>query len=132
MAPPAIQLEQLLGDGFLEALQSLRISARRVPRRGRHAEQRSKDLGSGIEFRDFRPYVPGDDLRSIDWNIYRRLGRVFLRLFEEMEDLPLYLMPDVSRSMYFEAPPRALGGLRCALALAAVSVDSRVRRSASA
>ena len=44
-------------------------------------------MGAGIEFRDFRPYTPGDDFRSIDWNIYRRLGRVFVRLFEEFEDL---------------------------------------------
>lgn len=120
---PRIQLEDLLSPGFLDSLQALRFTARRVPGGGRYAEQRSRDLGSGIEFRDFRPYVPGDDLRSIDWNIYQRLGRVFVRLFEEMEDLPIYLMPDVSQSMFFETPPRGLAGLRCALALAAVGLN---------
>lgn len=75
-----------------------------------------------MEFRDFRPYTPGDDLRAVDWNIYRRLGRVFLRQFEELEDLALYMLPDLSRSMFFEAPPRVLGALRTTLALAAVAL----------
>jgi uncharacterized protein (DUF58 family) len=114
--------DELFDSQFLESLQHLKLVARRVPAGGRFAEQRSADLGHGIEFRDFRPYAPGDDLRGVDWNIYRRLGRVFLRLFEEFEDLPLYLMPDVSRSAFLESPPRALAGLRCALALAAVSL----------
>jgi uncharacterized protein (DUF58 family) len=108
---------------FLESLKTLRIIARRVPRQGRPAEQRSRDMGAGTEFRDFRPYSPGDDFRAIDWNLYRRLGKVFLRLFEELEDLPLYLMPDVSRSMYLESPPRAIAGLRTALALASISLN---------
>ena len=64
--------------------QTLGRRARRVDRRGRFAEQRSRDLGDGIEFRDFRPYASGDDFRAIDWNIYRRLGKVFLRLFEQI------------------------------------------------
>ena len=118
----AFSPDELFDAHFLESLQHLKLVARRVPAGGRFAEQRSKDLGHGIEFRDFRPYAPGDDLRGVDWNIYRRLGRVFLRLFEELEDLPLYLMPDVSKSAFHESPPRALASLRCSLALAAVSL----------
>ncbi len=118
-----IPASELFDAEFLESLKTLRVIAGRVPPGGRFAEQRSKDLGHGIEFRDYRPYAAGDDLRSIDWNIYRRLGRVFLRLFEELEDLPLYLLPDVSESMYLEEPPRAKAGLRCALALAAISLN---------
>ncbi len=118
-----IPASELFDAEFLESLKTLRVVAGRVPQGGRFAEQRSKDLGHGIEFRDYRPYAAGDDLRNIDWNIYRRLGRVFLRLFEELEDLPLYLMPDVSESMYLEEPPRAKAGLRCALALAAISLN---------
>ncbi len=114
---------QPLFDGaFLEQVQRLRLVAKRVAPRGRFAEQASKDRGSGLEFQDYRPYVPGDDLRAIDWNVYRRLGRVFLRLFEELEDLPVYLLPDVSGSAWHEDPPRARAGLQAALALAAVSL----------
>ena len=89
MAGGAIDTSELFDPEFLESLGHLRLVARQVPRGGRFAEQRSRDLGSGIEFKDYRPYAPGDDLRGVDWNVYRRLGRVFLRLFEELEDLPL-------------------------------------------
>jgi uncharacterized protein (DUF58 family) len=112
----------LFDTAFLEAAERLRLVARRVAPRGRFADQRSKDRGTGLEFQDYRPYVAGDDLRKIDWNVYRRLGRVFLRLFEEHEDLPLYLLPDVSKSAWLERPPRARAGLRASLALAAVSL----------
>lgn len=117
------RLEGLFDAEFIESVQRLRLLAKRVARSGRPAEQRSRDLGSGIEFRDFRAYSPGDDFRAIDWNIYRRLGRVFLRLFEELEDLPVYLAVDVSESMFLEDPPRAYGGLRSALALAAIALN---------
>lgn len=114
--------DSLFDPDFLESIRHLRIIARRVPHGGRFAEQRAADLGHGIEFRDFRAYTPGDDLRAVDWNIYRRLGRVFIRLFEEFKDLPLYLMPDVSRSMFLDTPPRADAGLRAALALASIAL----------
>ncbi len=122
MTVSSIGLEDLFDAAFLEEVQRLRVIARRVAHGGRFAEQRSKDLGHGLEFRDFRPYAPGDDLRGVDWNIYQRLHRVFLRQFEELEDLPLYLLPDVSASMYLEETPRALAGLRTTLALAAISL----------
>lgn len=113
---------KLFDPEFLDAAQRLRLVARRVAPRGRFADQKSRDRGSGLEFQDYRPYAAGDDLRAIDWTVYRRLGRVFLRLFEEHEDLPLYLLPDVSRSAWLETPPRAEAGLRACLALAAVSL----------
>jgi uncharacterized protein (DUF58 family) len=120
---PDLTKEEIFDPAFLASLSHLRIVARRVARGGRFAEQRSEDLGHGTDFRDFRPYAAGDDFRSIDWNIYQRLGRVFLRLYEQEEDLPLYLMPDVSRSLYLESPPRAIAGLQTTLALASISLN---------
>jgi len=118
----AITFEELFDAEFLESLKHLRVVAKRVPAGGRFAEQRSRDMGSGLEFRDYRPYSSGDDLRAVDWNIYRRLGRVFIRLFEELEDLPLYILPDVSKSSFLEEEPRVRAGLRAALALASISL----------
>jgi len=115
--------KQLFDPEFLESLRRLHLIARRVAAGGRPAEQRSRDLGSGIEFRDFRPYSPGDDFRAIDWTVYQRLGKVFLRLYEELEDLPVYLMVDRSRSLFEEETPRIRAGLRCALALASISLS---------
>ncbi|MCG8649763.1 MAG: DUF58 domain-containing protein [Pirellulales bacterium] len=117
----------LLDPDFLRQVAALRIVARRVAPAGRWAEHRSRDRGQGLEFRDYRPYSPGDEMRSIDWNIYRRLGRVVIRLFEEMEDLPIYLLPDLSGSMWKEDPPRALAGLQTAIGLAAIGLDQHDR-----
>ena len=122
MTVRAIPFGELFDPDFLASLSHLSLTVQRVAPGGRFGERLSKDLGAGIEFRDFRPYSPGDDPRAIDWNIYRRLGRVFLRLYEEQQDLPLYLMPDVSPSMYHEPVPRALTALRTTLALATISL----------
>lgn len=122
MAATRLSVADLCDARFLAALERLRIVARRVAPRGRFAEQRSRDRGPGIEFKDHRAYAAGDDLRMVDWNVYRRLGRMFLRLCEEHEDLPLYLLVDVSASAWFEDPPRARAGLRAGLALAAISL----------
>jgi uncharacterized protein (DUF58 family) len=127
MQTGGLPVSEIFDASFLASLGSLRFVARRVAAGGRFAEQRSRDLGSGLEFRDYRPYSPGDDFRSIDWNIYRRLGRVFLRLFEELEDLPLYLVPDLSKSLFLETPPRARAGLQSALALASIGLNQHDR-----
>lgn len=123
MTAGPIPFERLFDPAFLSALSHLSLSVSRVAAGGRFGDRLSKELGSGLEFRDYRGYSPGDDPRAIDWNIYRRLGKVFLRLYEEQQDLPLYLMPDVSASMFHEPEPRALAGLRCALALATISLS---------
>lgn len=119
----ALNRSQIFDPAFLDSLRRLRLVARRVPAGGRFAEQRSMEPGAGIDFKDFRPYSHGDDFRSIDWNIYQRLGKVFLRLYEELEDLPLYLMPDVSRSLFLERSPRVVPCLRTTLALASISLN---------
>ncbi|MBP7934152.1 MAG: DUF58 domain-containing protein [Phycisphaerae bacterium] len=116
-------MASLFTEDFVRSIERLRITARQVLAGGRHAQHRSRDLGAGMEFRDFRSYVPGDDLRRIDWSLYRRSGRLFLRLFEEPEDLPVYILVDISDSMFFETPPRADGGRQMAGVLAAVSLN---------
>jgi len=120
-------MARLFTEDFVCSVARLRIVARQVPGDGRHAEHRSRDLGSGMEFRDFRSYVPGDDLRRVDWNLYRRSGRPFLRLFEEPEDLPVYILPDVSDSMFFETPSRADAARLMAAVVAAVSLNQHDR-----
>lgn len=117
----------LLDPGFLQQASAMRIVARRVAPAGRWAEHRSRDRGQGMEFRDYRPYSPGDELKSIDWNVYRRLGRFVVRLFEEMEDLPIYLMPDFSKSMWHDEPARAISAMKVAIAFASIGLDQHDR-----
>jgi uncharacterized protein (DUF58 family) len=123
MSGTALSFEQLFDSEFLRAVRQLRWHAHRVAPGGRYAEHKSRARGQGMEFTDFRPYVAGDDLRAIDWNIYRRLGKLVVKVAEEQRSRPLYLLPDISRSMYVEERPRAVVGLRIALALASVSLQ---------
>jgi uncharacterized protein (DUF58 family) len=69
-------------------------------------EKRSKRKGQSVEFADYRNYVVGDDLRFLDWNLYARLDRLFIRLFVEEEDLHFYVLLDNSLSMDFGSPSK--------------------------
>ena len=66
---------------------------------GQAGERVARERAAGIEFDDHRPYAPGDDLRSIDWNIYERLGEPFVKLSPREGRIELALLVDVSRSM---------------------------------
>lgn len=91
--------EQLFNDEFLKKLEVLHIISRKIASGQMRAERRTKKIGSGIEFADHRNYSPGDDFRNLDWNIYARTRKLLLRLFEEEEDLYIYLLVDCSGSM---------------------------------
>jgi uncharacterized protein (DUF58 family) len=90
-------------SAFLAKLERLHLLSRRTFPGQSRADRRSRKLGSSLEFADYRNYSPGDDLRSIDWNIYGRLDKLFLKLFEEEEDLHIYLLVDTSASMRWTA-----------------------------
>ena len=109
----------------MASVERLVMLARRVSPSGAPGEKRSRRSGVGMEFREFRAYSAGDDFRAIDWNVYRRLGKVFLRRFEEERDLPVYIAPDISRSMFLGEAPRAHAALRAAFAFAAIALQER-------
>jgi uncharacterized protein (DUF58 family) len=89
----------LFDDDFQRKLEYLALVSRRVFAGRLRAERRTKKSGSGIEFADHREYQPGDDFRSLDWNVYQRFDRLLVRLYEEEEDLAIYLILDTSASM---------------------------------
>ncbi len=91
--------ERLFDESTLRKLELLSLVARRVRSGVIKGERRSTKRGTAIEFADYRAYVKGDDLRRVDWNIYARLERPFLKLLEEEEDLAVHLLLDTSGSM---------------------------------
>ena len=93
--------EQLFDEEFQRKLEYLAMVSRRVFSGAMRAERRTKKTGSGIEFADHREYAPGDDIRYVDWHAYQRFDRLLLRLYEEEEDLSIYLVLDNSLSMGF-------------------------------
>jgi len=94
----------LFDERFLKTLEHLHMVARKVFAGNLRAERRTRKVGSGIEFADHRTYARGDDFRYIDWNLYGRLDKLLLRLFEEEEDLHIYILIDVSDSMAIGQP----------------------------
>ena len=103
-------------------LDQLDILSRKMLAGKMKGERRSKKRGQSVEFADYRNYVIGDDLRFIDWNIYARLDRLFLKLFLEEEDLALYVLLDVSKSCDFGEPNKATYIKQVAAALAYIGL----------
>ncbi|GIL11349.1 MAG: hypothetical protein BroJett038_00690 [Chloroflexota bacterium] len=91
--------ERLFDETTRRKLEQLMLVARRVRAGAMKGERRSTKRGTSIEFADYRNYVRGDDLRRLDWNIYGRLERPFIKLLEDEEDLAVHLILDVSASM---------------------------------
>ncbi len=91
---------------LMRRLERLELVTRKVFRGRMKGERRSSRKGQSVEFADFRNYTPGDDLRFIDWNLYARLDRLFLKLFLEEEDLHFYTLIDASGSMGFGQPSK--------------------------
>jgi uncharacterized protein (DUF58 family) len=113
---------ELFDDEFQRRLETLAIVSRRVFAGRLRAERRSKKRGSGVEFADHRVYVPGDDFRFVDWNVYQRFGKLLVRLYEEEEDLSIYFIVDCSTSMGFGDGRKFDQARRLAAALAYVGL----------
>ncbi|MCI0680760.1 MAG: DUF58 domain-containing protein [Gemmataceae bacterium] len=119
---PATQTPPLLDPQFLARLEQLELVSRKIFLGLMKGERRSKRKGQSVEFADYRNYVKGDDLRFLDWNLYARLDRLFIRLFMEEEDLHLYLLVDNSLSMDFGTPTKLHYAKQVAAALAFVGL----------
>ena len=94
-------MEALISPDLMKRLEQLQLLARRRSKSTAKGERRSGARGQSVEFADYRTYVPGDDLRRIDWNLFGRLGRLFLKLYEEERELPVTIYLDSSESMSF-------------------------------
>jgi uncharacterized protein (DUF58 family) len=94
---------QLFDEATLRKLEQLTLVAEQVRVGVMKGDRRSRKRGSSIEFADYRNYVRGDDLRRLDWNIYARLERPFIKLLEEEEDLAVHILVDASASMDWPA-----------------------------
>jgi len=98
----------LLSPELLARLEAMELISRKIFRGRMKGERRSPRKGQSVEFADFRNYVPGDDLRFVDWNTYARLDRLFLKMYLEEEDLHFFGLIDASRSMDFGQPSKFL------------------------
>ena len=96
----------LLTPELLRRLEQFQLLAARRAKSSARGERRSKARGQSVEFADYRNYVAGDDFRRLDWNLFGRLDKLFLKLCEEERELPVRIFLDASESMTFGVPPK--------------------------
>jgi uncharacterized protein (DUF58 family) len=124
--------EPLLSPTFLGRLEQLELVTKKMLLGRMKGERRSKRRGSSVEFIDHKPYVMGDDLRFIDWNVMIRLDKLFVKLFEEEQDLHFYVLVDSSASMDFGEPKKIEYAKKIAAALSFVGLRNNDRVGVSA
>jgi uncharacterized protein (DUF58 family) len=119
-------------ETFLRQLERLLLLMRSPVRGGLKGGRRSVKRGQSVESADYRGYTLGDDLRQLDWNVYARLERLFVKLFVEEEDVTVTLLIDASASMAAGRPAKLLFAKRAAAALGYIGLASEDRVAVSA
>ncbi|MBI3973609.1 MAG: DUF58 domain-containing protein [Chloroflexi bacterium] len=125
-------VRQFFDEGFLRRLDRLQLVSQRMHGAASHGGRRSKKRGTSVEFADYREYTPGDDLRQIDWNIYGRSDRLFVKLREDEESLTVHLLIDCSKSMDWGRHHKLSYARRLAAVLGYVALASQDRVEAAA
>src|SRR5438034_11735446 len=97
-------MSSLLTPELLCRLEQFQLLAQRRAKSSLKGERRSKARGQSVEFAEYRNYVAGDDFRYLDWNLYGRLDRLFLKLYEEERELPVRVALDAGESTTFREP----------------------------
>jgi len=111
-------------EAFLRQLERLMLVTRAAVRGGLKGVRRSVKRGQSVEFTDYRDYALGDDLRSLDWNVYARLEKLFIKLFVEEEDVTVHVLLDGSASMDGGTPDKLVFAKRAAAAMAYIGLAS--------
>ncbi len=124
--------DRLFDEAFLRKLERLSLAARRIRTGLSRGENLTISRGASLDFADFRLYQPGDDFRYLDWNIYRRLNRLFLKVFTAEENLTVHILVDTSRSMAFGSPTKLWYATRLAAALGYLAIHNLDRVGVSA
>src|SRR4051812_8370521 len=100
-------------------LEGLELRARHIVDGFLSGQHRSHHRGQSVEFAEHREYAAGDDLRYVDWKVYGKTDRVYLKQYEAETNLICYLLLDVSESMQYRGPSSPLSKLEYAQCLAA-------------
>ena len=130
--PAGAAIRQFFDEGFLRRLDRLQLVTQRMHGAASYGGRRSKKRGTSVEFADYREYTHGDDLRQIDWNVYGRSDRLFVKLREDEESLTVHLLIDCSKSMDWGRHHKLAYARRLAAALGYIGLSSQDRVTAAA
>lgn len=124
--------QPLFDSAFLRKLDRLALLTKRAMAGEMQGERRSPRRGSSVEFADFRPYVAGDDIRQIDWNLYARMDRFYLKLMVAEEELTIHLLVDNTASMDWGEPNKLTYARQAAGAFGYIALSSLDRVTVTA
>ncbi len=113
--------DALFNADFMKKLERLSLVSRKMRAGTLKGERRSTKRGQSVEFADYRNYTHGDDLRRLDWNAYARMERLFIKLFQEEEDITVHLLLDASKSMDWGDP----GDITLTASISPVDIEAR-------
>src|SRR5512146_1614216 len=116
--------QPLLDPEFLRKLEQLQIVSRKIFAGKFKGERLSRRKGQSVEFADYKNYTTGDDLRFLDWSVYARLDKLFIKLFREEEDLDVTVLVDCSTSMDWGEPNKFWYGRRLAAAMGYIALGN--------
>ncbi len=125
--PRPRKVDELIDGTLMAKLDQVDVVSRKIFAGKLQGERRSKKRGVSVEFADYRHYVHGDDLRFVDWNVYARLDKLFLKLFLEEEDLLLIIAIDTSASMHWGNPSKFVFAQQLAMALGYIGLSNQNR-----
>jgi len=91
----------MIDPSFLYQLDAFKLALKKKTNAKFKGEQESKLTGEGLLFKEYKEYAPGDDIRYIDWKIYARTDKLFIKKFEEEKNLTFHILVDSSNSMNF-------------------------------
>lgn len=127
--PDTLEREELFDASFLDRLRVLALRLRKRRQLMRRGAQSTPATGFTREFKDYRHYTPREDYRAIDWRLYARLDKLFVRLYEETQELNLHILLDTSTSMARPFPEKRRQALKFAVALAYLALSAQQRVS---
>jgi uncharacterized protein (DUF58 family) len=117
-------MNSFIDEDFLKKLEKLKIATRKGTKGHQKGEHTSWQSGEGLEFLDYRKYHPGDDLRYVDWSIYGRLDKLFIKLFHAEKSQTVHILLDMSRSMNTGSPAKDISAKKIAAAVSYVGFSN--------
>jgi uncharacterized protein (DUF58 family) len=116
--------QQIFDKDFFDKLNTLKMSLNMRLSQGMSGVRKSSAKGSSVEFSDFREYIPGDDIRRIDWNAYGRCDKLYIKQFMEEKEGIFNIFIDTSKSMDFGEKPKSIMALQIAASLSYIILNN--------
>ncbi len=116
--------KKIINDGFLGRLEAISFNMKTAMRGFFGGTHKTKTYGSTVEFADYRDYILGDDIRRIDWKLYSRFEKFFIKLFTDERQMQIHIYLDCSRSLGYKESKKREFALQTVAALGYLAIQN--------